>query len=318
MMDELESWVATECQGTSARRVERVQSLWSGYGEIVRVALDDGRTVVVKDVRPPDASAHPRGWGGRRSHERKLRSYRVEARFYAELACDERCRVPRCHAQRMDETGATLLLEDLDAAGYAGRGDGPGRVVGGLTWLAHFHARFLGHETEGLWAEGTYWHLATRPDELEAMAPGPLRDAAAALDAELAAATHRTLVHGDAKLANFCFAQGEGRESRVAAVDFQYVGGGCGMRDVAYFLGSALGDGELERRAEGLLDGYFGTLRGALQERSIDPAPVEREWRALYPIAWADFERFLAGWAPGHAKRTGYSRRLTDEALARL
>ena len=40
-------------------------------------------------------------------------------------------------------------------------------------------------------------------------------------------------MHGDAKLANFLFTSDH---SQVAGVDFQYVGGGCGMKDVAYLL----------------------------------------------------------------------------------
>ena len=61
----------------------------------------------------------------------------------------------------------------------------------------------------------------------------------------------KTIVHGDAKLANFCFSHDL---SNVAAVDFQYVGGGCGMKDVAYFLGSCLNDQELRTTENELLD----------------------------------------------------------------
>ena len=46
-----------------------------------------------------------------------------------------------------------LLRHRLPAAG-----DRPG--------LAELHARFLGEAPEGLWSEGSYWHLATRLDEL--------------------------------------------------------------------------------------------------------------------------------------------------------
>jgi Ser/Thr protein kinase RdoA (MazF antagonist) len=59
---------------------------------------------------------------------------------------------------------------------------------------------------------------------------------AAVIDQVLNNCSYQTIVHGDAKLANFCFS----KEGAVSAVDFQYVGGGCGMKDVAYFLGSCL------------------------------------------------------------------------------
>ena len=58
----------------------------------------------------------------------------------------------------------------------------------------------------------------TRPDEFDALPRNSvLRKHAAALDKRLQEAKHRTLVHGDAKLANFCFA----KDGKVAAVDFQ-------------------------------------------------------------------------------------------------
>ena len=153
------------------------------------------------------------------------------------------------------------------------------------------------------------------------MESGPLKQAAAKIDGTLNQARFQTLVHGDAKLANFCFAAND----RVAAVDFQYVGTGCGMKDVAYFISSCFGDDQCERREQELLSNYFRRLEIALASRvsggSLSFAAIEAEWRALYPVAWADFYRFLAGWSPGHWKMHGYSKRVTKsviESLSRL
>jgi hypothetical protein len=106
----------------------------------------------------------------------------------------------------------------------------------------------------------------------------------------------------------------------VAAVDFQYVGGGCGMKDVAYFIGSCLYEEDCERYETELLDYYFARLREALELRDsgVDPDALEQEWRALYPVAWSDFHRFMKGWSPGHWKVHSYSERIAREVIARL
>jgi thiamine kinase-like enzyme len=133
----------------------------------------------------------------------------------------------------------------------------------------------------------------------------------------LHAGRFHTFVHGDAKLANFCFSEDA---TRVAAVDFQYVGGGCGMKDVAYFIGSCLYEDQCEQHEAALLDFYFGALTEALQSRGrvVDPKAIEREWRDLYPVAWTDFHRFMKGWSPGHWKIHSYSERLVQQVLAQL
>jgi len=300
---------------------ERVQSLWSGYGEIVRVRLD-GAPAIVKHVHPPRAGDHPRGWNTDRSHERKLYSYGVECAWYRDWSsrCGQSCRVPRTlGVTELDSGGWLFVLEDLDACGFSerrGRLDRPG-VSLCLSWLAEFHATFLGETPGGLWKTGTYWHLATRPDELAEMAEGELKRAAAVVDAKLFAASYQTFVHGDAKVANFCFSR-DG--ASVAAVDFQYVGGGCGMKDVAYLLGSCLDERECERSEDVYLEIYFTALRGALARHrpAVDADDLEAQWRQLFPVAWTDFYRFLAGWSPGHPKMTPYSERLAREVLARL
>ena len=301
----------------------RIQSLWSGYGAIFR--FDTGHaspsSLIVKHVSPPNARRHPRGWSSDVGHERKLRSYDIELIWYRDFAprCPKESRVPHAHHLQAVEGAWLFVLEDLDVAGFPRRRSNLSRkeMRGCLSWLAHFHATFLGQSPGGLWPVGTYWHLATRPDELKAMRDRRLRDAAPRIDAALGAARFSTLVHGDAKVANFCFAT-SGDE--VAAVDFQYVGGGVGVKDLAYFLSSCLDENECLREADEWVEIYFEMLRGALAQAQpeVDAVAVEAEWRALYPLAWADFMRFLIGWAPDHYKIHGYSQKMTERALGQL
>ena len=313
-------------QAAGARTIvdtQLVQGLWSGYGQIVRCHLEGGSqpSVIVKHVRYPNNRDHPRGWSSDRGHARKVQSYQVETAWYDRYAasCTDACRVPGCLALETQGDEVVMVLEDLDASGFDGRRDqvGEPELHACLSWLADFHATFMGKRPDGLWETGTYWHLATRPDELAALDDGPLKDTAVTIDRKLTASPFQTFVHGDAKLANFCF-NTDG--SRAAAVDFQYVGGGCGMKDVAYFIGSCLDEDDSEAMAPDLLDLYFELLREALARRNntLDFEALEREWRSLYPVAWTDFYRFLQGWSPGHWKLHRYSERLAHEVLDSL
>ncbi|CAA6690569.1 FIG01199937: hypothetical protein [Lentimonas sp. CC19] len=302
-----------------------IQSLWSGYGSIVRYGLKGAalESVVVKHVSLPEGVAHPRGWNTDQSHQRKLKSYEVETAWYRDWSarCGVGCRVPKCLALESVGHELIIVMEDLDAAGFGVRLTSVGAVAlnACLSWLANFHATFMGAEPLGLWASGTYWHLETRPDELAILAreDPALKDAAQVIDQKLKASPYQTLVHGDAKLANFCFSEGG---ASVAAVDFQYVGRGCGMKDVAYLIGSCLNEAACERQEATLLDVYFAALREALiaQDSDLDLDELERDWRTLFPVAWTDFHRFLKGWSPGHWKINSYSERVARGVVAEL
>jgi len=321
--NQLEAMILAATGATAVTRREIVQSLWSGYGQIVRCTLEGARatSVIVKHVRWPDHSDHPRGWNSDRSHKRKVESYAVETRWYEDYAarCGDDCRTPQCLSAHKHGDEVVLVLEDLDAAGFGRRCTrvGPPEVDACLRWLAHFHATFMTSTAEGLWPVGTYWHLATRPDELAALDDGPLKSHAEAIDRRLSDGRFQTLVHGDAKLANFCFSP-NGRQ--VAAVDFQYVGGGCGMKDVAYFISSCFDEDQIERDHDALLDQYFHHLGQAVKQQrlELDFAALQAEWRAMAPIAWTDFVRFLKGWSPGHWKLHRYSERIAREVLSAL
>ncbi|XP_034409472.1 uncharacterized protein pkdc [Cyclopterus lumpus] len=319
MKPEHRDLVLRACGASSLRVGAKIQTLWSGYGEIVRLHLEgcDRPSVVVKHVKFPEEAEHPGGWNTDRSHARKVRSYQVETHWYRSYSTDGSCRTPVCLAACSQGDEMLIVLEDLDVAGYDQRRTSvkDGEIKACLRWLAHFHALFLGATPEGLWPVGTYWHLETRPDELEAMrGDAELKAAAGDIDGKLDACLFKTVVHGDAKLANFCFSRSGGD---VAAVDFQYVGGGCGMKDVVYFLGSCMEERECEERVPALLDYYFAELKQSVKN-DVDFLALEKEWREMFAFAWTDFHRFLLGWMPGHWKINRYSKRLTKEVLRKL
>jgi hypothetical protein len=308
---------ATGC--AEPQQLDTIQSLWSGFGAIFRVAANH-KTLIVKHVNPPLEGNHPRGWKSDFATDRKLKSYAVETYWYEHLSsrCDDACRVADFLGARQHGLQRWLLLEDLDAAGFALRFQALdiSQAMVCLDWLAHFHARFIDTNTGHLWHTGSYWHLETRPDEFKAMSDGPLKHHASEIDRILNHCHYQTLIHGDAKVANFCFSE----HDTVAAVDFQYTGGGCGMKDVAYFIGSCFSEDECSDYADELLDRYFATLATALQKdnAAVDAKQLEQEWRALYPLAWTDFYRFLDGWMPSHKKIHRYTKALAEQTFDAL
>ncbi|MBR9876297.1 MAG: phosphotransferase [Vibrionaceae bacterium] len=320
MINSLYENIGNELNLGSLASVKVIQSLWGGYGELVRVNFSK-RSIIVKHVTLPKSSEHPRGWNTDRSHYRKLHSYQVEVSWYEHFSrsVDEHCRIPKGLKCFQTDNEWLIVMEDLAQAGFT-------KVVtkaskkhlrACLSWLAHFHARYIGVYHDQLWSIGTYWHLATRPDELEALEDTELKQAASLIDSILTHAKYQTIVHGDAKLANFCF---DDAESSVAAVDFQYVGHGCAMKDVALFMSSAVDPEACSEMESWVLDTYFKELTRALQiyQSHLDPKDVEREWRPLFSVAWADFHRFVKGWSPNHWKINPYTEALTARAITSL
>lgn len=305
---------------TAIHQVEHLQTLWGGYGELVRVWVDD-TSIVIKHVRLPKPESHPKGWNTDLSHQRKLKSYQVELSWYQHYVnrLNQQSPAPKALLVEQHENEWLLVMEDLKQRGFSQvvTHATPVHLSACLRWLAYFHAQHIQMDVSGLWETGTYWHLATRPDELAALADLPLKAAADKIDQILKNAPYPTLVHGDAKLANFCFSeQGE----CAAAVDFQYVGAGCAMKDVALFMSSAVEPDKCQATEQWLLDEYFTHLRQALKELrpDLEARIVEQSWRALFAIAWADFQRFIKGWSPEHWKINAYTEGLKNKALEQL
>lgn len=298
-----------------------IQKLWSDYGVLLKLQTSSPtlQNVIVKKISLPKIQNHSRGWNTDISHQRKIKSYQVETNFYQHYNehSSTHCYYPKYLGSRNSQNETLIILEDLDALGFNKRCDllsfDQAKIC--IKWLAHFHGKFLNTTPNGLWDTGTYWHLATRLDELEAINDPVLKKAAPLIDQKLNQCEFKTIVHGDAKVANFCFSK-----NAVAAVDFQYVGGGCGMKDLAYFLGSTLSDEEIKNHEQEILDFYFCELEKsmALNKKNQSFQKIKTEWLELYPFAWADFHRFLEGWRPGHWKLGPYSSAQLSTVLNKL
>lgn len=322
MRKEIKSLILEKTGADRITSVEIVQELWSGFGKLQRIFLDGAAvdSVVVKNIELKGARQHPRGWDTANSYNRKLKSYRVEQEWYASYSdrCNDKCRVPKLLGHLSSEDRQIILLEDLDGAGFDLRINQPNieELKQCLRWLSNFHAQFMMQPAEGLWSQGTYWHLNTRPDEYRAMPDSKLKRQALKIDEALNSSTYITFIHGDAKIANFCFSD----TGSVAAVDFQYVGAGCGIKDVAYLIGSCLSEHDCFRLENELLSFYFQALKEALDAKHsiVEFWELEKEWRKLYPYAWADFSRFLIGWSPKHHKLNQYSKKMIDDVLIDL
>lgn len=233
--------------------------------------------------------------------------------------------------------------EDEGAAAEAEAGDGRG--AGGSSGAA---------VPAGLWADGCYWHLATRQEELAQIGGGwaaALKRHAAAIDAALRGEfgggdtddgdggdsgscsggrtggsggrkpgrrRFRTLCHGDFKSANVMFSA-DGRAA--AAYDFQYVGFGLGAKDVAYLLVSSVDESLLSDAASerALLSHYGATLRArlrALGKREAAERYTDEIIAVHYDLAILDYCRFMAGW--GFWGAADYAAARARSALARL
>ena len=322
MNPDFKDYLLKATNSAACEEVDIIQSLWSGYGKISRYRLQGSPldTVVVKHISLNKADEHPRGWNTDLSHQRKVKSYEVEIRWYQQWNehCTASSRTAKFLGSLSQKTEQWIVLEDLDTQfpvrkQYVDLSE----VKTCLAWLANFHGTYMRKEPKGLWEIGTYWHLATRPEEFEKIEHTELKRKAHKLDELLTSCTYQTIVHGDAKLANFCFSESG---KNVAAVDFQYVGGGCGMKDVAYLLGSCLSSHECETHNQALLDFYFSKLEKALKNvnHAIDFNALEQEWRNMFPIAWTDFTRFLLGWMPAHQKVNNYSLSVMQSVLLKL
>ncbi|CAI4212135.1 unnamed protein product [Parascedosporium putredinis] len=243
----------------------KLQTLWAGYGHVCAITAraineeagqrarlacgqsgvepDDDSTfrLILKLVAPPAAHAsHDEG------HLRKMLSYEVEQYFYDQVAphLTDDVAVARCLASTRDAEGregarelagmSAVILTDLRTKfSVMGKAEGFCRQ-------GRFTPRWL-------WLNGGYTYLATRRTEYDSLRKDPYSDwrepfcatnePSSRSIAEKAAAfltpsgrPYESYIHGDVKSENLCTTDSG---DQVAFFDFQYVGLGLGVCDLA-------------------------------------------------------------------------------------
>ncbi|KAI9209298.1 uncharacterized protein BJ171DRAFT_454265 [Polychytrium aggregatum] len=299
-----------------------IASLWGQYGFCARIR-DRARqqSFVLKHISPPAPST------GSVSHERKLKSYLNELRFYRlyakTITAETGLALPEPYflssTESLKSSGtfeATLLLSDLSESfplrapphlplDYA---------LAGLRWLAQFHAFFWESDSESqgeLAPIGSYWYLTTRWAEFEEIDT----DEWPHFSREFAERLHNRLLgfpRGDLSLRKSYMEKGRSPSYQASAYDFQYTGYGYGAVDIAYLMTSSVSLATLQGQGESqLLDFYHDQLTHLLGHRcrGYDRSVLQLH----YELALVDYVRFMAGW--GLWGNSSWARHRVDEIM---
>jgi len=216
---------------------------------------------------------------------RKKQSYEIELSWYKSLHMIKQVRLPALIDSHAN--GLIYAIEDLSQDSFT-----PVKQISLellksiLKALASFHATFLDIENP-FWKVGGYWSLDKRLFEWQSMPNQNLKNQAQSIDHQLNTAKYQTIIHGDFKLANILHDD----KHNIAFVDFQYPGAGVGVKDLVTLFASIPDENYILHQEE-LIDYYFNELR----KHPKCSEELEQEWRSLYPVAWADYLRFLDGW----------------------
>lgn len=207
--------------------------------------------------------------------QRRRESYAVERWFYADAANRVRSAnlfIPKLLASDLDGSkpwpAFCILMNDVSQQ-YPHHPDFLSKDLAAcaLKWIAKFHALFWGESSttwrRNLWDRGAFWTTKSvgtegvstawtgtmryleqkHPEYMTANTKSlgrRIEKAGAAiahlLAKESAGSRYATLIHGDYKAANLFFQDDLESADSVAAVDFQFTGGGLGVEDVAYLL----------------------------------------------------------------------------------
>jgi len=261
------------------RDVTDVSSTSVGHGQVAnchRLAIERGDAPSVSLIaKVPSLDAVSR------STATLQHLYEREVSFYQQLASNVATRTPQCHfALRDEHDDFLLLLEDLSPAvsidQFAGIDVSLARD--GLTALAGLHGPTHGLEDlhRSTWLRGVSVELAplyamVLPDlfdqflaRYDERLDDDVRDMVASLKGRLAqysdySTPHPCVTHGDFRTDNLLVGA-QGGAVPLAVVDWQTIGVGSPLLDVAYFLTTSLSPDDCEQFEMDLIDFYLDAM----------------------------------------------------------
>ena len=258
---------------------------------------DAGTTSVIAKVPSNDAVS--------RSTAALQHLYQREVSFYQYLATSIATRTPRCYfAERDESDNFLLLLEDLSPSALVDQfvGISIGTARAGLASLAGLHgpthARPELHDAT--WLRGVSEELrplyaAVLPtlfdqfiERYDARIDDDVRTIVLALKDRLSlfsdyATPFPCVTHGDFRTDNLLIDAGDGSVA-LAVVDWQTVGVGSPLLDVAYFLTTSLTPEDCARDEFALLDYYLAKLSDYGVDIPVHVARQEFSRYTLQPI----------------------------------
>ena len=278
--------LASRFPGVRVESIDLGESLWGTATKVLARVRYNGAG---RDLGLPERLCIKGGFAAHR--ELMAYIYRIEARFYAELAAQLELEVPRCYfsASSADGLQSIVILEDLGAAGARFcRVQEPlnfEQAAANLDGQAMLHARWWEapelDDPSGLgWVgpldpmpdgvDGTYQRSRLVPETYAGLMQLPRgaavprqfhdRDRMAAAMQSLRAIDRegpRSLLHSDPHLGNMYFT----RTGAAGFLDWQSLRIGHWAHDVTYFLVSALDLADRPRWERALLMHYLDRLR---------------------------------------------------------
>lgn len=272
-----------------------IQGVWGGFGQVFS-AIWKGQPVVVKHYawHNPDEIEDPIQKEGLL---RKINSYNNELAFY-NSHFQKGAKAAQLLGLNRTETSMMLILDDgkslISEASHRLNEVGIASI---LQMLAELHASTL---LEAWGTEGNYWHYGTRKAEWHRIRHPWLKSNAGLINQKLQAAKYTCLIHGDSKPSNYLTSN---EPNKIVALDFQYFGKGIGVMDLVCFCSGVIPENDLAG-FHVYLTQYFAYLEAALEGVNSPHSyqKIKEEWASLIPLVWADYARFLEGWAPGSFK----------------
>jgi hypothetical protein len=259
----------------------RLQLFWNDH---------QGPATVI--AKCPSADDHSRAIA------KMVRNYELEVSWYANLSATTLVNCPHCYHAEMHEGGIdfALLLEDRAPARQGDQLAGADirALKAAIAELAALHSS---HWNSKALAAYEFLQFGSANKEivrqlLPTLYPEFCRRYAGRLDSTILATGQHlvdrlgyyldavpaalTIVHGDFRLDNLLFGPGDA----VTVVDWQTVGAGPPMADLAYFIGTSIADPHVRRTHERALFEHYCDLIES-NEISIDRAEQ-----------WTDFRRY--------------------------